>query len=79
MKAKHTHLNTLKKLESIDDYRKILAKDYSSAWKTATVDDIVDCFGMPKQYPCFVKTETITDPEPDWGNGIEKYYHFYYL
>lgn len=50
MKATHTYLTKLKKLESLDDYRKILANDYSSRWNTATVDAIVDCFGIPKQY-----------------------------
>lgn len=79
MKATHTYLTKLKKLESLDDYRKILAKDYTSRWNTATVDTIVDCFGIPKQYPCYINRETEIDHEPDWGDGINKYYHFYYL
>lgn len=41
MKATHTYLTKLKKLESLDDYRKILANDYSSRWNTATVFMII--------------------------------------
>lgn len=32
-----------------------------------------------KQYPCYINRETEIDHEPDWGDGINKYYHFYYL
>ena len=79
MKATHTYLNKLKKLESIDDYRKLLAKDYSTGWNTATIDEMVDCFGIPKQFPCLVIQEKYADHEADWGDGVTKYYHFYYI
>lgn len=78
MKASHTYLNKLKKLESIDDYKKLLMEDYSSRWENACIDEIVDCFGIPKQYPCFIANQYI-NCDPEWGDGIEKYYHFYYL
>ena len=79
MQSRHTYINKLKKLDSLDDFRKILVKDYSPVWRNSSKADIERAFGMPKQYPCFMSIDTEIEAEPDWGNGINKIYHFYYV
>lgn len=79
MQARHTYINKLKRLDSLDDFKKILAKDYASGWRNSSKADIDKVFGTPKQYPCFLVVDTEEDNEcVGWG-GIDKIYHFYYV
>ena len=77
--SKHTFIGKMSKLESFDDFRKVLIKKHGSVWIKASESDIKKGFGVPKQYPCFVKIEKEYDSEADWGDGWSEYFHFYYV
>jgi hypothetical protein len=78
MQSRHTYINKLKRLDSLDDFRNILAKDYSSGWKNSSKANIERVFGTPKKYPCFLAVDIEEDNECV-GWGADKIYHFYYI
>lgn len=78
-RARHTEVTKLKKIETFEDFRKILTRTHGDAWRNATTTEVKDCFGLPKRYPCYLQVVTEYESEPDWGDGKETVFHFYYV
>jgi len=53
-------------INSIEDYKKFVAKKHVKDWLTSSDTELYKVFGKPKKYP-FIFIEMIIDTEPDWG------------